>query len=91
MNEQITNHTAPLIKKAQDFTQLIQGMTTAQNPTSHRRASTSASFSAATYQRDMLTGVSQTGYNRLSETMASTMKRSTTNTTEDRARHQYEK
>ena len=50
VNEQIGSHIAPLTKQLEDMTRLIQGMTTAQNPTSHPRAGTSASFSATGYQ-----------------------------------------
>ena len=52
VSEQIRNHIAPLTKQLEELTQLIQGMTTAQHPTSYSRAITRASFSAAGDQRD---------------------------------------
>ena len=40
VNEQVRNHIGPLTKQLQDLTRLIQGMTTAQLPTSYLRPST---------------------------------------------------
>ena len=51
--EQRGNHIVPLTKQLEDLSQLIQGMTTAQQPSFYRRAGVSARFSTARYQSDL--------------------------------------
>ena len=52
INEQIICHFNPLSKQLEDLTRLIQGMMTAQYPTSCLLAGTSGIFIAAGFQPD---------------------------------------
>ena len=52
VNEQIRSYFAPLTKQLENWNRLIQGVSTVQQPNTHPRVGTSASFSAAGCQPD---------------------------------------
>ena len=52
VNKQIQSYIAPLTKQLEDLTQLLQGLTSIQEPNFYQKAGTSANFSIADYQPD---------------------------------------